>query len=92
MKLTAEEIAFLAQFDKDTRSAFPAARANYLRSVGRENIDKMKAIYERITGVEFHEQASTCSSCELHLQQILCAWYDEDKATAAAPKKAARKK
>ncbi|MBQ0153939.1 MAG: hypothetical protein KBS70_04040 [Bacteroidales bacterium] len=95
-KLTAAEIRTLSRFDVDTRSAFPAARSNYLRSVGREDINILKEIYKAVTGEDFRETASSCSSCELRLQRIICAWYDADKAAVeakpVAPKKRASKK
>lgn len=78
-KLTAKEIAALAKYDKGAHSPFAAARSNFLRTIGRAGINELKAIYKRVTGEEFREYASACSSCELKLQRIVCLWYDQDK-------------
>lgn len=67
-----------------------AARADYLRSAGREGLALMREVYQRVTG-EPYTQTDACGHCQLTLQKTVAGWYFGTKEAPAEPKPAPKK-
>lgn len=87
-KLTKEEMTALAPYELEMK----AAKADYLRSAGREGLAIMHKVYERVTGNPYTE-TDACGHCQLKLQRFIADWYFKTLEDAvSAPKKATAKK
>lgn len=63
-------MAALAPYELEMR----AAKADYLRSAGREGLAIMHKVYERVTGSPYTE-TDACGHCQLKLQRYIADWY-----------------
>lgn len=76
MKLTQEEFAAVAAYEKELQVA---VRSKYLRNVGRSGLAILTPIYERVSGARYPVNPN-CAACILGLLQRLGTIYFADKA------------
>ena len=88
-KLNKEDFAICNKYGME----FMAARADYLRTPGREGVREIKRVYEHIYGKEF-VGSDACGYCELRLLRSVMDsyFYTKELNDKAAAKKAAEKK
>ena len=80
-KLTADEYAFLQKYDVNLNSAF---KSNYCRSIPKDDLLKMKEIYDRVTHTDYRLNTS-CSTCILKLIRKLAPFYFSYVADSVKP-------
>lgn len=76
MKLTHEELAAVAAYEKQLQTAI---RSNYLRNVGRSGLAILVPIYERVTGTK-QAVHDNCAACILGFLKRIGVIYFADKA------------
>ena len=89
-KFTKDEIAFLEQFEHNFSCAIDS---EYVRGVALSELEKMRKMWERVTGKEYHLNSS-CGNCVLTFFKLIGGEYRKQKAepTSAPAKKASPKK
>lgn len=90
-KFTEKQMAFLATQERDMRTA---VESNWSRYPGQANIEKMRKIWEELTG-QTREIRLSCSSCILNLVRDMGILYfaqkkEQEADLAAAAAKAAK--
>ena len=88
MRLTKEQLAALAPYERFFKQAIEARYCSFPGEVG---IDLMKETWKAVTGQERHVQRG-CSRCLFNLVEDIAAIYFADKAEAEAAEKAAEEK
>ena len=90
-KFSKEEIAFLEQFEHNFSCAIDS---DYVRGVALSDLEKMRTIWERISGIKDFHLNSSCGNCVLTFFKQIGGEYRKQKAEPApAPtKKASPKK
>lgn len=90
-KFSKDEIAFLEQFEHNFSCAIDS---DYVRGVALSELEKMRKMWERVTGKEYHLNSS-CGNCILTFFKQIGGEYRKQKAEptpAPAPKKSPKKK
>ena len=91
-KLTKDEMEFLGQFEHNFSCAIDS---DYVRGVALSDLEKMRTIWERISGIKDFYLNSSCGSCVLTFFKQIGGEYRKQKAEptpAPAPKKSPQKK
>ena len=91
-KFSKDEIAFLEQFEHNFSCAIDS---DYVRGVALSELEKMRTIWERISGIKDFYLNSSCGSCVLTFFKQIGGEYRKQKAEptpAPAPKKSPKKK
>ena len=90
-KFTKDEIAFLEQFEHNFSCAIDS---DYVRGVALSDLERMRTIWERISGIKDFYLNSSCGSCVLTFFKQIGGEYRKQKAepTPAPAKKASPKK
>jgi hypothetical protein len=90
-KFSKDEIAFLEQFEHNFSCAIDS---DYVRGVALSELEKMRTIWERISGIKDFYLNSSCGSCVLTFFKQIGGEYRKQKAepTPAPAKKASPKK
>ena len=91
-KFTKDEIAFLEQFEHNFSCAIDS---DYVRGVALSDLERMRTIWERISGIKDFYLNSSCGSCVLTFFKQIGGEYRKQKAEptpAPAPKKSPKKK
>ena len=90
-KFSKDEIAFLEQFEHNFSCAIDS---DYVRGVALSDLEKMRTIWERISGIKDFYLNSSCGSCVLTFFKQIGGEYRKQKAepTSAPAKKASPKK
>ena len=89
-KLTKDEMEFLGQFDHNFSCAIDS---DYVRGVALSELEKMRKMWERVTGKDYYLNSS-CGNCILTFFKLIGGEYRKQKAepTLAPAKKASPKK
>lgn len=90
-KFTKDEIAFLEQFEHNFSCAIDS---DYVRGVALSELEKMRKMWERVTGKDYYLNSS-CGNCILTFFKQIGGEYRKQKAEptlAPAPKKSPKKK
>jgi hypothetical protein len=90
-KFSKDEIAFLEQFEHNFSCAIDS---DYVRGVALSELEKMRKMWERVTGKEYHLNSS-CGNCILTFFKLIGGEYRKQKAEPTltpAPKKSPKKK
>ena len=91
-KFSKDEIAFLEQFEHNFSCAIDS---DYVRGVALSDLERMRTIWERISGIKDFYLNSSCGSCVLTFFKQIGVEYRKQKAEptpAPAPKKSPKKK
>lgn len=89
-KLTKDEMEFLGQFEHNFSCAIDS---DYVRGVALSELEKMRTIWERISGIKGFYLNSSCGSCVLTFFKQIGGEYRKQKAEPTpAPAKTAAKK
>jgi hypothetical protein len=90
-KFSKDEIAFLEQFEHNFSCAIDS---DYVRGVALSDLERMRTIWERISGIKDFYLNSSCGSCVLTFFKQIGGEYRKQKAepTPAPAKKASPKK
>ena len=90
-KFSKDEIAFLEQFEHNFSCAIDS---DYVRGVALSDLERMRTIWERISGIKDFYLNSSCGSCILTFFKQIGGEYRKQKAepTPAPAKKASPKK
>ena len=89
-KLTKDEMEFLGQFEHNFSCAIDS---DYVRGVALSELEKMRKMWERVTGKDYYLNSS-CGNCILTFFKLIGGEYRKQKAepTLAPAKKASPKK
>jgi hypothetical protein len=89
-KFSKDEIAFLEQFEHNFSCAIDS---DYVRGVALSELEKMRKMWERVTGKDYYLNSS-CGNCILTFFKQIGGEYRKQKAepTLAPTKKASPKK
>lgn len=90
-KFSKDEIAFLEQFEHNFSCAIDS---DYVRGVALSELEKMRKMWERVTGKDYYLNSS-CGNCILTFFKQIGGEYRKQKAEptlAPAPKKSPKKK
>lgn len=90
-KFSKDEIAFLEQFEHNFSCAIDS---DYVRGVALSELEKMRKMWERVTGKEYYLNSS-CGNCILTFFKLIGGEYRKQKTEptlAPAPKKSPKKK
>lgn len=89
-KLTKDEMEFLGQFEHNFSCAIDS---DYVRGVALSELEKMRKMWERVTGKDYYLNSS-CGNCILTFFKLIGGEYRKQKAepTPAPAKKASPKK
>lgn len=88
-KFTKDEIAFLEQFEHNFSCAIDS---DYVRGVALSDLEKMRTIWERITGIKDFYLNSSCGNCVLAFFKQIGGELRKQKAEAAPKKPTTKKK
>lgn len=68
--MTKEDKELLAKIKVQLRTAL---ESDYARNIGSADMEKLKALWERMTGQRYPYNGS-CSSCQLRLLKMVARW------------------
>lgn len=86
-KFTNDEMQFLGQFEDNFTRAIDA---DYVRGAALSDLERMRTIYERVTGKDYHLNTG-CGNCILKFFKTLGGAYRQQKAEVPSVKSPAKK-